>query len=71
MEDYLEKMIGAFVGILKNLGFSKEEVMGIGAFVGENEQMMTEIVDRLEEKQFKVTTQEAMNIIAQVIKETQ
>ena len=70
MEDYLEKMIGAFVGILKNLGFSKEEVMGIGAFVGENEQMMTEIVDRLEEKQFKVTTQEAMNIIAQVIKET-
>lgn len=71
MEDYLEKMIGAFVGILKNLGFSKEEVMGIGAFVGENEQMMTEIVDRLEEKQFKVTTQEAMNIIAQVIEETQ
>ena len=71
MEDYLGKMIGAFVGILKNLGFSKEEVIGIGAFVGENEQMMTEIVDRLEEKQFKVTTQEAMNIIAQVIKETQ
>lgn len=71
MEDYLEKMIGAFVGILKNLGFSKEEVIGIGAFVGENEQMMTEIVDRLEEKQFKVTTQEAMNIIAQVIEETQ
>lgn len=69
MEDYLEKMIGAFVGILKNLGFSKEEVMGIGAFVGENEQMMSEIVDRLEEKQFKVTTQEAMNIIGQVIEE--
>lgn len=67
----MEKMIYSFVGILKNLGLSKEEVMGIGAFLGENERMMVEIVDLLEEQNFKTTHQETMNIIGQVIKKNQ
>ena len=47
----------------------QEEIMGVIAII-KTEEQMDKIVDRLEEKQFKVTTQEAMNIIAQVIEET-
>ena len=70
LDEKLTEIEKIFIRILDNLGLSVEEIMGVIAII-KTEEQMDKIVDRLEEKQFKVTTQEAMNIIAQVIEETQ
>ena len=70
LDEKLTEIERIFIRILDNLGLSVEEIMGVIAII-KTEEQMDKIVDRLEEKQFKVTTQEAMNIIAQVIKENQ
>ena len=70
LDEKLTEIERIFIRILDNLGLSVEEIMGVIAII-KTEEQMDKIVDRLEEKQFKVTTQEAMNIIAQVIEETQ
>ena len=68
MNEYTRKKIGAFMGILKKLGLQKEEIFAISSLM-KTEEMMLEIVDRLEAKDFKLTPQETMNICGQVIKE--
>lgn len=68
MNEYTEKKIMAFMRILTKLGLNKDEVCGICSFL-ETEEMMIEMLDRLEAKDFKMTPQEAMNICAGVIKE--
>lgn len=69
LDEELTEIERIFIRILDNLGLNVEEIMGVIAII-KTEEQMDKIVDRLEEKQFKVPTQEAMNIIAQVIKET-
>ena len=68
MNEYTKKKIMAFMRILTKIGLEKEQVLGICSFL-KTEEMMLEMIDRLEEKDFKVTPQEAMNICCAVIKE--
>lgn len=66
-----DEQIIAFMGILKKLGLTKVEICGLSSLINESDEMLLEIVDRLEVKDFKLTPQETMNICAQVIKENQ
>ena len=68
MNEYTQKKIGAFMQILTRLGLDQEQVCGICSSL-KTEEMMIEMLDRLEAKDFKVTPQEAINICAGVIKE--
>ena len=68
MTEYMEKKIEAFMSILIQLGLDADSVMGISSMM-DNEDMMIEIVDRLEAKDFKVSPQETLNICGQVIEE--
>ncbi len=68
MNEYTTKKLQAFMRMLMKLGLSKEEVCGISSLM-KTEEMMLEIVDRLEAKDFKLTPQETINICGQVIKE--
>ena len=68
MNEYTEKQLTSFMGILKALNLTKEEILGICSFL-ETEEMMITMLDRLEEKDFKLTPQETMNICGGVIKE--
>lgn len=54
------------MGILKSLGVDKEQILGICTML-ETEDMMLEMVDKLEEKNFDLTPQETVNICYQVI----
>ena len=69
MNDYTAKKIQAFMGILKHCGLKKEEIFGIVSMM-KTEEMVQEIVNQLESKDFKTTPQETMNICGQVIKES-
>lgn len=68
MNEHTRKQLTHFMGILKCLGLEKEDIFAICSAL-ETEDMLIEIVDRLEAKDFKVTPQETMNICCQVIKE--
>lgn len=68
MNEYTAKKIRAFMRILKKLGLEKDDIIGICSFL-ETEDMMIEMVDRLEAKDFKLTPEEAYQICCQVIKE--
>ena len=67
MNEYTAKKIGAFMGILKKLGLEKVEICGICSLL-ETEDMLQEMVDKLEEKNFETSPQETLNICARVIK---
>ena len=67
MNEHTSQQITRFMGILKELGLTKEEIFGICTFL-KTEEMMIEMVDILESKDFKTTPQETMNICGQVIK---
>ena len=66
-KQHLETVQCCFIRILKHLGISMEETIGIMTFIGPNEEQMVEIVDKLEEKNFELTPRETMNIVGHVI----
>lgn len=68
MNKHTEEQLTRFMGILKALKVPKEQIFGICSFL-KTEDMMLEMLDRLEAKDFKMTPQEAMNICAGVIEE--
>ena len=70
MNKHTEEQLTRFMGILKALGVDKEQIFGICSLL-ETEDMMLEIVDRLESREFQLTPQETMNICGGVIKEYQ
>ena len=68
MNEYTSNKIRAFMHILKELGLNKTEICGICSLL-KTEEMLQEMLNRLESKEFKTTPQETMNICSQVIKE--
>ena len=68
MNKHTETQLMRFMGILKALGLTKEEILGICSTL-KTENMMIEMVNRMEAKNFKLTPRETMNICGQVIKE--
>ena len=66
LNNYTREKIGAFIQILKSLGVEKEQIRGVCGML-ETEDMMHEILDRLEAEGFKTTPQETMNICGEVI----
>ena len=56
-----------FMCILQCLGMEKQEILQITTLL-KTEKHLTEVVNRLEKNEFKVTPQEVMNICSQVIK---
>ena len=68
MNEYTSKKIGAFMGILKKLGLQKEEIFAICSLL-KTEEMLQEMLNRLEKENFKTSPQETLNICSQVIKE--
>ena len=70
MNKHTQEQLTRFMGILKALKVPKEQIFGICSFL-ETEEMMMEMVRRLKAKDFKVTSQEAINICVGVIKENQ
>ena len=67
MNKHTEKQLTRFMSILKYCNLSKEEIFSICSMM-KTEQMLVDIVKILEEKDFKTTHQETMNICSQVIK---
>ena len=70
MNNHTEEQLTRFMGIMKALQIPKEQIFGICSML-KSEEMMIEILDRLEEKEFKTTPQETMNICGEVIKKYQ
>ena len=68
MNEYTKEKLEAFMQILIKLGLSKDQVCGICSSL-KTEDMMLEMLDRLEERDFKLTPQETINICCAVIKE--
>ena len=68
MNEPTEKQMNAFVRLLAKLDLTWDEVEGIITFI-DTEEMMLEMVDRMEAKDFKLTPEEAANICYQVIVE--
>ena len=68
MNDYTQLQMMRFMGILKAMKLTKDQVLGICSFM-KKEEMVTEILQRLKEKKFKTNPQETMNICTAVIKE--
>ncbi len=66
MNEHTQMQLTRFMGILKALKLTKDDIFGICSFL-RTEEMMMEMVRRLKAKDFKVTPQEAMNICCQVI----
>ncbi len=67
MREPTEKQYIEFMSILKALKLSKIEILGISSML-ETEDMLFEMLDKMEEKDFKLTPQETMNICGGVIK---
>ena len=67
MNEHTEKQLIEFMSILKALKLSKIEILGICSML-ETEDMLFEMLDKMEEKDFKLTPQETMNICGGVIK---
>ena len=70
MSQPTENQLTQFMRMLQCLGMEKQEILQITTLLGTTENL-TEVVDRLEEKAFTVTAQEAMDICAAVIQEHQ
>ena len=68
MSEPTERQMKAMVGILKKLGLTWYEVEGIITFINSQE-ILLEMVDRLEVKDFKLTPRETVNICGQVLEE--
>lgn len=68
MNKHTEDQLRRFMGILRALEVPKDQIFGICSFL-ETEEMMLEMVRRLEERDFKVTPQETINICCGVIEE--
>ena len=67
MREPTEKQYIEFMSILKSLKLSKIEILGICSML-ETEDMLFEMLDKMKEKDFKLTPQETMNICGGVIK---
>ena len=67
MNEHTEKQLIEFMSILKALKLSKIEILGICSML-ETEDMLFEMLDKMKEKDFKLTPQETMNICGDVIK---
>lgn len=70
MNEYTRNKIEAFMEVLIELGLEKDQVCGICSMM-KTEEMMLEILDRLEVREFKLTPQETLNICGDVIEENQ
>ena len=66
MREPTEKQYIEFMSILKALKLSKIEILGICSML-ETEDMLFEMLDKMKEKDFKLTPQETMNICGGVI----
>lgn len=67
MNRHTEKQLTRFMGILKALKLTKEEIFEICTFI-KTEEMMMEVLEEMEKKDFKLTKQEIMNIVGEVVK---
>ena len=67
MNEHTEKQITTFMSILIALGLSETEILGICSML-ETEDMLFEMLEKMVEKDFKLTPQETMNICGGVIK---
>ena len=67
VNEHTENKLYHFGCILRNLGLEKEQTGGILSMM-EKEEMVDEIITQLENRDFKTTPQETMNICAAVIK---
>ena len=67
MNEHTEKQLIEFMSILKALKLSKIEILGICSML-KTEDMLFEMLDKMKEKDFKLTPQETMNICGGVIK---
>lgn len=66
MNKYTEEMIGYFMGILKALKVPKVKIFGIVSFL-KTEDMMMEMVEKLEQSGPDTTPEEAEQICLEVI----
>lgn len=57
-----------FMSVLIKLGLNENEVCGIVSAI-KSESMLIEMLDKMEENNFKLTPRQTMNICCQVIKE--
>ena len=67
MNEHTEKQLIEFMSILKTLELTETEIIGICSML-KTEDMLFEMLDKMEEKDFKLTPQETMNICGGVIK---
>ena len=68
MREPTENQTMNFMSILIKLGLNENEVCGIvSAITSEN--ILIGMLDKIEEKDFKLTPRETMNVCCQVIKE--
>lgn len=68
MNYYTRTQLTHFMGILKTLNLTKEEIFGI-CILMKKEEMITEIINRIKVKGPETTHQEALQICTAVIKE--
>ena len=67
MNEHTEKQLIEFMSILKALELTETEILGICSML-KTEDMLFEMLDKMEEKDFKLTRQETVNICGGVIK---
>ena len=67
MNELTEEQIIAFMSILIKLDLNQTQVLGISDML-KNEEMLFEMMEKMVEKDFKLTPQETMNICGGVIK---
>ena len=68
MNEHTRKQLTRFMGILKALGLTKDEIFGICSFL-KTESMVAEMITKLEEKDFKLTPYQVKQICYQVIED--
>ena len=66
MNELTEEQIIAFMSILIKLDLNQTQVLGISAML-KNEEMLFEMLEKMVEKDFKLTPQETVNICGGVI----
>ena len=67
MNEHTEKQLIEFMSILKALELTETEILGICSML-KTEDMLFEMLDKMKEKDFKLTRQETVNICGGVIK---
>ena len=67
MNEHTEKQLIEFMSILIALGLNETEILVICSML-KTEDMLFEMLDKMKEKDFKLTPQETMNICGGVIK---